>query len=66
MALTRRQFLHRSAAAAAVIGLPQVAAPSVLGANDAIRVGVAGLWQPRKPPHRSFRRAGRCGGGSRL
>ncbi|MHB8862819.1 MAG: Gfo/Idh/MocA family protein [Pirellulaceae bacterium] len=42
MALTRRQFLHRSAAAAAVIGFPQVAAPSVLRANDAIRVGVVG------------------------
>ena len=42
MALTRRQFLHRSAAVAAVIGFPQVAAPSVLGANDAIRVGVVG------------------------
>ncbi|MHB8971365.1 MAG: Gfo/Idh/MocA family protein [Pirellulaceae bacterium] len=42
MALTRRQFLHRSAAAAAVLGLPQVAAPSVLGANSAIRVGVLG------------------------
>ncbi len=42
MALTRRQFLHRSAAAAAVLGLPQVAAPTVLGAHDAIRVGVVG------------------------
>ena len=42
MALTRRQFLHRSAAAAAVVGFPQVAAASVLGANDAVRVGVVG------------------------
>jgi predicted dehydrogenase len=42
MALTRRQFLHRSAAAAAVVALPQVAAPSVIGANDVIRVGVVG------------------------
>ena len=39
MAWTRRQFLHQSVAAAAVIGFPQVAAPSVRGANDALRVG---------------------------
>ncbi|MGM0485242.1 MAG: Gfo/Idh/MocA family oxidoreductase [Planctomycetota bacterium] len=42
MSLTRRQFLHGSAAAATVAGLPRVAASSVLGANETIRVGVVG------------------------
>ena len=42
MAWTRRQFLHQSVAAAAVIGFPQVAASGVRGANDALRVGVVG------------------------
>lgn len=43
MSLTRRQFLRRSAAAAALVSLPRVAASSVLGANEAIRVGIVGL-----------------------
>jgi len=42
MSLTRRQFLHGSAVAATVIGLPRVAASSVRGANETIRVGVVG------------------------
>ena len=43
MSLTRRQFVKRSAAATASIGLPMVAASSVLGAGDEIRVAVVGL-----------------------
>ncbi len=43
MSLTRRQFLRRSAAAAALVNFPRVAASSVLGANEAIRVGIVGL-----------------------
>ncbi len=42
MSFTRRQFLQRSAAVAAAVGFPQVAAATVRGANDAIRVGVVG------------------------
>ncbi len=42
MLLNRRQFLRQSAAAATVLGLPTVAAPSVLQASNVIRVGVVG------------------------
>jgi predicted dehydrogenase len=41
MSITRRRFLQGSAAAAA-IGIPKLAAASVLGANETIRVGVVG------------------------
>ncbi|MBN2476408.1 MAG: Gfo/Idh/MocA family oxidoreductase [Pirellulales bacterium] len=42
MSITRRRFLQRSAAATA-LGLPAVASSRVLGANEAIAVGVLGL-----------------------
>jgi predicted dehydrogenase len=42
MALNRRQFLQRSAAAGAGIGLPMVASSRVLGANEEILVGIVG------------------------
>ena len=47
--MKRREFLRRSAAAAAVLGFPMVVAPDVLGAtrrpgpNDRIQVGFIGL-----------------------
>ncbi len=47
--MKRREFLRRSAAAAAVLGFPMIIAPEVLGAtrrpgpNDRIRVGFIGL-----------------------
>jgi predicted dehydrogenase len=40
---TRREFLKGSAAAAAAIAVPMVASSRVLGANDTIHVGVAGI-----------------------
>ena len=40
--LTRRQFLCRSTAAAAAIGMPMLARARVLGANDEIRMAVIG------------------------
>ncbi len=43
MPITRREFIKNSAAATAAISFPMVAARSVLGANDEIRVGVIGL-----------------------
>lgn len=43
MSLTRRQFVHRSAAAAAALGLPMVAGTRVLGANDEIAMAIVGL-----------------------
>ena len=43
MSLTRRQFVKRSAAAAAAISLPMVASGRVLGANEEIRIAVVGL-----------------------
>ena len=45
MSITRRQFVRSSSTAAAAMSfsLPMVAASSVLGANDRIRVGVVGL-----------------------
>ncbi|HJN07448.1 MAG: Gfo/Idh/MocA family oxidoreductase [Pirellulaceae bacterium] len=43
MAITRRQFVKRSAATAAVVGIPMVAPSRVLGANEEIRVGLVGL-----------------------
>lgn len=42
MSLTRRQFLRRSAAASAALGLPMVASSRVLGANDEIRLAIIG------------------------
>ena len=42
MSITRRRFIKSSAAAAA-IGMPMVAASSVRGANEEIRVGVVGM-----------------------
>ena len=42
MSITRRQFLHRSAAATAAMGLPMVASSRVLGANDEIRLAIIG------------------------
>jgi predicted dehydrogenase len=42
MRITRRQFVRRSAAAAAAIGLPMLAGSRVLGANDEIRMAVIG------------------------
>jgi len=43
MSLNRRQFVKRSAAVAAGVAMPMVAARSVLGANEDIRVAVVGL-----------------------
>lgn len=43
MSITRRQFLHRSAAASAAVAFPMVASSRVLGANDEIRLAVIGL-----------------------
>jgi predicted dehydrogenase len=44
MAITRRQFIKRSAiGGAAAIGIPMLASSRVLGANDQINVGVIGL-----------------------
>ncbi|MBI2480536.1 MAG: Gfo/Idh/MocA family oxidoreductase [Planctomycetia bacterium] len=43
MTITRRQFVTRSAATAAAIGMPLVASSRVLGANEEIRVGIVGL-----------------------
>jgi len=43
MRINRRRFLSRAAAASLVFSLPQIAAGRLRGANDAIRVGVAGL-----------------------
>ena len=43
MRITRRQFVKRSAAAAAACSFPMVASSRVLGANDEILVGVVGL-----------------------
>lgn len=42
MSVTRREFLQRSAAAAAVLGCPHVASARVLRANETIRIGVVG------------------------
>ena len=42
MSVTRRQFVRRSAAAAAAIGLPMVASSRVLGANEEIRMAIVG------------------------
>jgi len=43
MAMTRREFVRRSAAAGAVAAFPFATSSRVLGANDEIRVGVVGL-----------------------
>ncbi len=43
MTITRRQFVKRSAAAAAAFSVPMVASSRVLGANDEILVGLVGL-----------------------
>ena len=43
MSVTRRQFLRRTSVTATSLALPMVAASSVLGANDEIRLGVIGL-----------------------
>ncbi len=43
MKTSRRRFLKHAAAASAVLSIPAVASPRVLGANDEIRVGVVGL-----------------------
>ncbi|MFV1968787.1 MAG: Gfo/Idh/MocA family protein [Pirellulaceae bacterium] len=43
MSINRRQFVQRSAAAAAAFSVPMVARSSVIGANDEILVGVIGL-----------------------
>lgn len=42
MLLTRRQFVRRSSAAAAAMGLPMLASSRVLGANEEIRLAVVG------------------------
>jgi predicted dehydrogenase len=42
MSLTRRQFVHRSAAAAAAVSMPMVATSRVWGANDEIRMALVG------------------------
>lgn len=41
--MTRRQFVRRSSAITAAIGLPVVVPSTSLGANDKIRVAVIGL-----------------------
>ena len=51
MAMTRRQFVKRSVAAAAAISAPMVASSRVLGANDEILVGVVGLGGRGKGAH---------------
>jgi predicted dehydrogenase len=43
MTITRRQFVHRSAAASAALALPRIASSRVLSANQQISVGVIGL-----------------------
>jgi predicted dehydrogenase len=43
MAVTRRQFVKGSLAAAAAVSVPRVASTRVLGANEEILVGVVGL-----------------------
>ena len=43
MSVHRREFLRRSSIAVSSLALPMVAARSVLGANDEIRIGVIGL-----------------------
>ncbi|MCC6124798.1 MAG: Gfo/Idh/MocA family oxidoreductase [Pirellulales bacterium] len=42
LAMTRRQFVHRSAAAAAAIGLPMLLGSRAFGANEEIRVAIVG------------------------
>ena len=42
MSLTRRQFVRRSAAAAATLSLPMLASSRVRGANEEIRIAVVG------------------------
>ncbi len=42
MSLTRRRFLQGSAAAASVVAMPRLAASSLRGANETIRMGVIG------------------------
>jgi len=42
MSITRREFIRRSTAAAASIGLPMVATSRVFGANDQIRMAIVG------------------------
>jgi predicted dehydrogenase len=43
MTVTRRRFLKTAAAASAAVSFPWVASSSVLGANDAIAMGIVGL-----------------------
>ena len=43
MAVNRRRFMQRTAAAAAALSFPMVASSRVLGANDEILAGVVGL-----------------------
>jgi len=43
MPITRRRFVQESIAAATAISFPMVASSRVLGANDAVTVGVVGL-----------------------
>ena len=42
MSLNRREFVRRSAASVAALGLPMVATRRVLGANDEIRMALVG------------------------
>lgn len=42
MSLTRRQFLHRSSAAAATLALPLAANSRLLGSNEEIRIALVG------------------------
>jgi len=43
MSITRRQFMQRSSAAAAVVSLPMFVPSRAFGANDRISVGIVGL-----------------------
>ena len=43
MSITRRQFVKRSSAAAAAVGLPMFVPARAFGANEKIRVGIIGL-----------------------
>jgi hypothetical protein len=51
MSIARRQFVKRSAATVAAVGMPMVASSRVFGADEEIRVGIAGLGGQGKGSH---------------
>jgi predicted dehydrogenase len=59
MNLTRRQFVQRSVAATAVLGVPWIAAQSVWGANDRIGIGYIGVGR-RARQLRPLSQEGQC------